>query len=497
MTADIKIIKLNETYLRLEADSGILMEISESFVFDVPGAKYSPKFKAGIWDGKIRLFNVGKRTIYTGLFSEIVEFCSQRNYTYEVIQSSYGTPGEVDQITYEEVSQYIQGLNLHGGGSPVNVRDYQVNGVHLALAQKSGIINAATGSGKSLIIYAITRYLVDELELRVLIVVPTVSLTTQLLNDFNDYSSANGWDATSHVHLISSGASKDTRKPIVISTFQSIYKQGPEWINSFGCIFTDEGHKVTASSIIGLYERGTEVKYRLACTGTLHDMQCNILVMKGLTGNVHKVATTKDLIQNKQLVDLHITAIQLKYSPEVCKAFKKSEYDDEIKYLVNLSRRNNFIKNLAIKCSGTTLVLFRFIEQGKALQELISEAANDRPVYYIDGSVKSDIRETIRIAANSEDSIIIASYGVFSAGVNLPAIENIIFGSPLKSKIANLQSIGRGLRLKSGKSSCRLYDIGDDLSSKSYVNFAMRHFGERLKMYSQEGFTFKFVNLPI
>jgi superfamily II DNA or RNA helicase len=97
--------------------------------------------------------------------------------------------------------------------------------------------------------------------------------------------------------------------------------------------------------------------------------------------------------------------------------------------------------------------------------------------------------------ANKEDSIIVASYGVFSAGVNLPAIENIIFAHPFKSKITGLQSIGRGLRLKEGKTKCVLFDIADNMAYKKTINSTYRHFGDRLKMYTTAGFTFSITHL--
>jgi superfamily II DNA or RNA helicase len=448
----------------------------------------------GRWDGYIRLFNIGSKTLPSGLYSRLVEIATERGYETEVIENpnapEYGIPGQnISSISYESISEYMHGLDLYGNGSKIEIRDYQIKAVYLALSNKQGILKAATGAGKSLIVYCIARYL-TEMGGRMLIIVPTIGLTTQFFGDFKDYSSNNGYNVESNVHLISGGVDKSIQKPIVVSTFQSLKNETPEFFNSFTCILTDEGHKITSASFKSIYGK---VSYRLACTGTLHDLKCNLLEMISLTGPVYEIASAKDLIAAGQLVPMRIKGIQLNYSDEVCKAFKKVDYDEEIGWITNNPRRNNFVSKLAVKCQGTTLILFRFIEQGQKLYEKIKELSPETPVYLIDGSVSKEDREAIRLAANSEDAKIIASYGTTSAGINLPAIANIIDAHPVKSKITFLQSIGRGLRLKEGKTHCNLFTIGDNMTYKRKPNTSFQHFGERLKLLTEEGYQFDIV----
>lgn len=504
MVADVKIVKINESYLRLDCELDVAMELSEAFSFQVPGYKFNPKYKSGQWDGYIRLFNLGRRTIYSGLWKNIVAWCESREYTYELMtQKHYLAPGSTAGIDMDTVKAYMDSLELHGGGKRIAIRDYQVQGVQVALDTRQGILLSSVGSGKSLMLYVICRYITEVLGQRVLLIVPTVGLTTQMRNDFADYASAVDWDVDDHVHMISSGVSKDIKKPIVISTYQSIYKMPAGWFNGdnhsagFGAIICDEGHKIQAATIAGIYERATEVPYRLACTGTMQEMKCNILTMIGLTGTVHDIASSKKLIEAKQLVPLRIKGLVLDYPKETCKAFSTTDYESEIKFLTTNRKRNEFISKLAVSCKGTTLVLFRFVElQGQVLYDMIGERATNHEVQYVDGGVHRDAREQMRTDANNRPTIVIASYGVFSAGVNVPSIENIIFAHPFKSKITGLQSIGRGLRLKEGKTECVLYDIADNMTFKNKPNNTFNHFGERLKMYSNEGFDFNIINIP-
>jgi superfamily II DNA or RNA helicase len=138
-------------------------------------------------------------------------------------------------------------------------------------------------------------------------------------------------------------------------------------------------------------------------------------------------------------------------------------------------------------------VLFQFVEKhGIPLYEDIKAKAPDKNVYIVHGGVETldreDIRKNTELDANT---IIVASYATFSTGINIPSIENIVFASPTKSKIRNLQSIGRGLRLKDGKTHLNLYDIADDIQYKSRKNHTLNHFVERIKIYSEEKFDYK------
>jgi superfamily II DNA or RNA helicase len=400
---DIVVTKLNESFVKVKSDSDIAREISDIYTFEVHGAKYTSLYRMGKWDGLIRIFNIGARTLPYGLANELKKFAEERNYSFELDIPDMTDVG----LTYKDVQDFAATLGVDKRVPPIKIRDYQINGAFQALKNKRGILHAAVGAGKSLVLFIICRYIVEELQMRVLIVVPTISLTSQMKSDFADYASGTDWSADDNVHCITAGVDKSIKKPITISTFQSIYKMDSDWLNQYGCIIGDEGHKIVAKTITGIYERATEVEYKLACTGTLHDMKCNLLVMKGITGNVYEIATTSTLIENKQLVPLTIKAIILNHPDHVAKAMKKVDYDTEIKYIVSNSKRNNFVAKLASQCKGTTLVLFRFVDQGTKLYDLISEKATDRNVHYIDGGVTGKDRETIRSDANSGEDIVI------------------------------------------------------------------------------------------
>jgi superfamily II DNA or RNA helicase len=214
-----------------------------------------------------------------------------------------------------------------------------------------------------------------------------------------------------------------------------------------------------------------------------------------LFGEVKKVTTTAQLIEEKHLSPFKIKCLILQYKDEDRKLIAKKKYHEEMDFIVRNEARNKFTENLTLSLKGNTLILFQFVDKhGKVIFENLNKKVKDgRKVFFVHGGVDGVDREKIRkIVAQESDAIIVASYGTFSTGINIPEIHNIIFASPSKSLIRVLQSIGRGLRKSSTKEIATLYDISDDLSWKETKNHTIKHFAERIKIYTDEHFEYKF-----
>jgi len=179
---------------------------------------------------------------------------------------------------------------------------------------------------------------------------------------------------------------------------------------------------------------------------------------------------------------------------------KFETFEEEVKYIIGHNRRNNFIKNLALDLKGNTLILYARVEgHGQPLYEMINNNTTDnRHVFFVHGGVDTQDREQVREITEREDNaIIVASYGTFSTGINIKRLHNVIFASPSKSRIRNLQSIGRVLRKGNGKMKATLYDIADDICYKSRKNYTLNHLIERIKVYNEEKFNYDIVNIPL
>jgi superfamily II DNA or RNA helicase len=484
--SDLIISKKNEVYLNIIAEPHIYYELRDAFQFEVPNAKFSPAYKNKWWDGRIYLFNVDTREIYIGLLDRIIKFCEDHNYTYEFTDNKfYGLPFEVNEnISKEGVKDYVNKISRH------TPRDYQVDGVYDALRYNRKLLISPTASGKSLMIYSVVRYYVEKQQ-NILIVVPTTSLVEQMYKDFADY----GWDVGSYCHKIYAGKERETDSQVIITTWQSIYKLPKQYFSRFNVVIGDEAHQFKSKSLISIMTKLCDAKYRFGFTGTLDGSQTHKWVLEGLFGPSYKIINTDELMKKGHLAKLDIKILLLKHPPN-----RFDIFEDEVQYIINHKRRNNFIKNLTLDLKGNSLVLFSRVEtHGQPLYELInSSKIDDRHVFFIHGGVETEDRENVReITEKENNAIIVASYGTFSTGINIKNLHNVVFASPSKSRIRNLQSIGRVLRKSDNKTKATLYDIADDISYKSRKNYTLNHLIERIKIYNEENFNYDIVNINL
>jgi len=482
--ANIIIQKKNEIYLKVETELHIHQELSEYFTFEVPGAKFMPQYRSKYWDGKIRLYSNHTGEIYVGLLDKLVAWAKKCEYTVEFKDNKfYGSPFEEnDMISMEGVSDYMKSISRH------DPRDYQVSAVYDALRYNRKLLISPTASGKSFMIYSIVRYFVEK-EHNILLIVPTTSLVEQMYKDFEDY----GWNAEEYCHKIYSGKEKSTNKNVVITTWQSIYNLPRSFFENFDVVIGDEAHQFKSKSLVGIMTKMDNTKYRFGFTGTLDGSQTHKWVLEGLFGPSYKVTQTKELIEKGYLSKLQIKVLLLKHNQH-----QFNEYEEEIQYLITHDKRNNFIKNLSLDLKGNTLILFNRVEtHGQPLYEMInSSAAKDRKIFFVYGGVDAEEREKVReITEKENDAIIVASYGTFSTGINIKNLHNIVFASPSKSRVRNLQSIGRILRKGENKNKAILYDIADDITYKSKKNYTLNHLIERIKIYNEEKFNYEIIQL--
>jgi superfamily II DNA or RNA helicase len=487
----INIEKVDEVYIKVRCEPHVAAELSEFFTFEVPGARFSPAFRNRVWDGKIRLYDKRNGKLYSGLLAYVREFAKQNDL--EVVQAPdvYSST----KIDIKDVEGFCKSLKPKSQGKDIEVRDYQIEAIYQSLKRHKLLLLSPTASGKSLIIYSIIRFhqMADR---KTLIIVPTTSLVEQMYSDFADY----GWNVDKYCHRIYHGYDKDIVKDVVISTWQSLATLDKNYFKQFDCVIGDEAHNFKAKSLTGIMTSLNNAKYRIGTTGTLDGTKTHKLVLEGLFGPVYRATSTKKLIDKNQLSKLTIKCLVLKHNETNRRQIRNATYKEEMDYLTGHQVRNNVIRKLALGCSGNTLVLFQYVEKhGIPLYENIkTKAAEGRKVFFVYGGTETVDRENIRsIVENEKDSIIVASYGTFSTGINIRNLHNVIFSSPTKSRIRNLQSIGRSLRQSESKTDATLFDIADDMAIGSYKNFTLNHFAERIEIYNEEQFDYEIHNINL
>ena len=466
MSNIVRVSKIDEVFLKVHCDDGLARDLYDFFSFTVPNAKFMPSYRNKFWDGKVRLFSIKTNKIYIGLLPYIDEFCKERGFEFEGVTDVLG-----EKERQPDLDTFVKSLDL-----PFEPRGYQLEALKSSIQYGRQLLLSPTASGKSLIIYMLARYY----NKKTIIIVPTTSLVEQMTKDFIDYGYKEPVCKIYHGQEVFDA-------PITVTTWQSFAKAPKEVLQSFDVVVGDEAHLFKAQTLKGILEKMKSTAIRIGTTGTLDGTEVHRLQLEGLFGPVKKVVSSSELIEDGTIAKIDIQCVILRHTKQ-----KKMSYQDEMDYLVSHQGRNHFITNLVGSLKGNTLVLFQYIEKhGQPLWEMFNPmvARNKGTLHYVHGATDTEDRESVReIVEKGTNNVILASYGTFSTGVNIKRIDNVVFASPSKSRIRNLQSIGRGLRKADGKDSMRLFDIADDLQCE---NHTLNHLKERINIYNEESFPYE------
>lgn len=489
----------DESKVWILADPSVKAELSDKLTFMVPGYQYMPKFRSGYWDGKIRMFNQHADSLHCGLIPEAAKMCQTFGYKLNVEDK---VTGLFKNFSYEEekLDSWLDSLYItDSAGDQIFLHDHQREAIHACLRQKRVVMLSPTSSGKSLMIYCVTRYLIEQQEMsgKVLIVVPSTGLVEQLHDNFIEYSSSDpSVPSGFRVHRIYAGKDKVDSSRIFVSTWQSLYKLPQAWFLDFQAIMIDECHNAKGPSLQSILEKSSNAEFRMGFTGTLDGTQIHSLVVKSALGPIKKFVTTKDLMDSGIVAKLEIINVILNHGDDDRLFVSKMDYDQEMSFIEGHRARTEFLAKMCSKMKGNKLILFRKKAHGKFLFDKFS-AIDGKKVFLLSGDNPVAERTLVKkILETEEDVDLIASYGIFSTGESVKNIRHVVFGSTMKSRIKVLQSIGRGLRVMSGKTSVKLWDIVDDFSTKTKagtekkVNTSLKHFRERVKIYDSEQFEY-------
>ena len=485
--ADVHLQHLDYSQIRIiSKEPSIMRELADHFTYFADNYKFHPKFRARMWDGKIRLLRADNGIIYAGLAQKIKKFCDANRYSL-----TFDDELCYENISKHEVEQFIEKLNPPEW---LDTRDYQIDSIVKCIRSNRRTLISPTASGKSFMIYVLTQWY----KKKTLLIVPRIGLVAQMRDDLISY----GFDGV--ISTSTDGGidkSNDIDADIVITTWQSLdngkTRLPKKWYNQFDVVFGDEAHGAKAKSLINILTKLTECKYRFGTTGTLDNQTLNEATIQGLFGPIFKSVSTKELMYMGYVAKLQIKAVVLNYEDEFCKEAKGMKYHDEIEYIVSCPERNKFLKNLTLSLDDNKLLFFHRRKHGEALKDMIT-AESENNVFYIVGGIDAEVRNSIRYAMEKEhNATLIASLGTTSTGISINKLKHMIFGHPSKSMIQVLQSIGRLLRLHSDIETVYLYDIVDNLTYGSKQNYTLKHFEARCKIYDDEKFDYKIYNVKI
>ncbi len=463
------IVIKDEVNIRVKGiDPGTIQECQKALTFHVPGFVHMPAYKLGRWDGTIQLFKQTGAS-YLNLL-DVIEPILIKNRCEILIEDNRR---DYDHIAvglhFVKEDAYAQ-YNLKG--KPCIIRDYQLDAINTALEYSQGVLEMATGSGKTLVCGILSD--VFSQFGNVVVIVPNIDLIVQTQHEFKDI----GVDAG-----IWYGGVKD-RKKVTIATWQSL-DHFPELFADVVCVIVDEVHQAKAKVLNEMMSGpAANVPYRFGCSGTLPKEELFRNQIRSVIGESifklrawelqHKGVLADTTIFQIKLADssnqkyLDATTVEVETPRGVRREWEgfddwKAEVDWHFAQPERVAYVADTIKDIAVQ-HGNTLVLVTYRKHGKLLQDLIPGSVS------LDGRDKG--RKEFYDEFNAGDNqVLICTYGIASVGIDITRIFNLVYIEPGKKFEKVMQTIGRGLRKGEDKHALNVFDICSDSGmSKSHAS---------------------------
>ena len=515
----ITIVPINNIWILVATKDEEIMEgIRNHFTFKVPNFQFSPMYKSGKWDGKIRLMKTNG-LLARGLLNEVLELAKKWEIEVDLFDDELKEPlidvSDVREVIHKE-------LISKTGKEPW---DHQWKVVEEVIKHKRCIARSATSSGKSYMQAMTIKYLHTKGYVnKTLLLVPKIDLVTQMERDLEDYG----------IHRnnigLYFGKIKDSNKPIMISTWQSAQNiEDSEWFEQFDMVISDECHlggngstknkkdrKAGGTKIKQILDKCVNASWRFGFTGTMPDSKLDYLTIVGALGPVVTEVKASDLMEQGKVAKLKIIVPFIEYDRKIVKTKmdlylldigitsdtrkedipSTAKFNAEKKFLEQYLPRIKYIGKLCnsfITKNQNVLLLVNTVEYGQQLVKALTYLCKDANlITYIHGSVDIDTRTDIKAKMEIENKcVIIATTSLFSTGISVKNLHGLIMTSMGKSKITSLQSIGRVLRQHSSKDYAKVIDIVDN------VKYASTHAKERLQYYANENFDMHIVETKL
>lgn len=364
-----------------------------------------------------------------------------------------------------------------------SLRDYQTDVLTSALKTGRGTCVLGTGAGKTFTTAALIEnffQLHKRRELfKCIVIVPDLGLVEQTYNEFlscgvtfkiSKWTGSHKPDLTSNIIICN------------IGILQSQFQQNT-WVQYVDLLIVDECHKIKPDNKISKIISKIKTQNKYGFTGTLPEDQIDKWSVIGKFGPVIYEKTSFDLRIEDFLVNVEVKILDIQYK-DIPPKVTDNAYRNELQFIYNNSFRNDLIKSLCSKLNNNTLILVNHIEHGEIILNKLS-SISEKQVFFIRGEIDVEEREKIKqIMEESNDVICIAISAIFSTGVNIKNLHNIIFAAGGKSFIRTVQSIGRGLRKHNTKDKLIIIDLADKLQ------YGINHSVKRQSIYTKEKINF-------
>jgi superfamily II DNA or RNA helicase len=474
----LKIVIKDEVNCKIVGlDTQVRNLLVRKFKYEIPGARFIPMVRLGRWDGCKAFFQLSGQT-YIALLPEILPILIDNGYDIEIEDTrNYNLDFQFERVDENSYAHKVWPEGHDRAGQPILLRTHQVDSANTFFENPQSIQMISTGGGKTLL-SAVLSHRCEKYG-RTVVVVPSKDLVIQTEADYRNM----GLDVG-----VFYGNRKEYNKTHTICTWQSLNsmfkktKKGEaivpfsDFIEGVQCIMIDECHGLKADALLKMMtESMAHIPIRWGFTGTIPKEEFQKRSLQVSVGEVVGGISAAELQDRGLLSNCHVHVRQM------VDHVVYNSYQDELKYLLETTKRIEHISNMIIEIAktGNTLVLIDRVEPGKIIAENIPGAV------FLSGNSKTEARkEQYESIETSENSVTVCTFGIASTGINIVSVYNLVLIEPGKSFIRVIQSIGRGLRKGSKKDFVDIYDI------TSTCKFSKRHLTARKSFYKEANYPF-------
>jgi superfamily II DNA or RNA helicase len=462
------ILKINNDYSYLITSDQILKKkLHDALRYKQKDYYHTRAYQSKKWDGYINFFTKTNGRFLTGLLPEVTLALKYFKVPYEIHDER-----KIVDFAYDSIDENFLNKWLPKDELPITLFDYQVDLVNKAIKNKRGIVMSPTASGKTQIMLSIMKALPPNTP--IIFLVNRKGLVTQNYKEMIKWGFANVGRFNSDYH-----------EPNIITcaNVQSLHHLD-NIIHKFQAVIADEIHTLSNNTGISAFRKlkGAGVRIAVSATPFKSDGKDKVqkFTVKGYFGAILEtsitesgVLTTSFLQKRGNLSDSDCTFFTIK-EPQL-------PYDIYIDAVTNGIANNwefhNIVSRLAMSLKGRTLIMVARIAHGDALHRLIPNSL------WIYGKDDEATRQIVidKLKSAKENTIAIATEGIFSIGVNF-FVHNFINCSGGQAYHDVVQKMGRGLRTANDKEILKYYDFMFKINP-----YLEKHSKARVKILTKEG----------
>lgn len=355
---------------------------------------------------------------------------------------------------------------------PPEPRYYQREMHEIGMREGRGVFNAAVGTGKSLVL----AYLLKEISVVSLIIVPSVNLGLQIEQDFKK------WFGSTKVETVTTSNVRKGKRlaPIRVATIQTLASlqktnEIQSLVHDVKAIFIDEIHHAGSASYTNILHEIDHVYYRFGFTGTFLRNDSKSLDMWGVLSNVLYRYPAFKAIQDGYLTPIKVVVHDLpgRASPSYPKEYDRNYCGGE--YL--LRKILSIVTETSV--DEQVLILVKNKDKsGKIIHEYLNTYAIENA--YISGDDKKEVVNATIKAFNEKKVNILIGSSVIGEGIDVRSTDQLIMAQGGKSEIVIVQAVGRAVRLYEGKKVAQIHDF--NFSGTKYLR---KHLAKREDIYSR------------